>query len=214
MDLLNGTVDFDESTHTYQVDGKTIPSVTEILGYVKADSYRKINPSVLDYAASRGKAVHEATEFIDYGEPPEVYPEIAPYVEAYIRFKRDYECEWFGIEQILYRPGAVGYCGTVDRYGTVDGEWAVLDIKTMASPTKEDYICLCAQTAAYDEAIPDKPPLKHYGLFLRKDGTYRLVDCADYEKKFGISGWDIFMKCYKLYSFLKEIKNNGKRTDD
>lgn len=209
-------IDFDAEKHIYSVDGKVMPGVTEILGYIKGDTFRTINPSILAYAAERGKCVHEALEMIDYGEDPEVPPEAMPYVDAYTDFIFDHAVEWYGIEQMVYNPGR-GYCGTVDRYGMVDGEMAVVDIKTIAQPSCEDYMSLAAQTAAYDEALVITNARmgwvfkKHYGLFLRKDGTYRLADMADYEQKMKATGMMIFCQCLNTYKFLEETKSNGKR---
>ena len=43
---------FDEEKHLYYVDGKVVPSVTEILAPLHR-SYGNLNPSVLDYARRR-----------------------------------------------------------------------------------------------------------------------------------------------------------------
>lgn len=98
-------IDFNEEKHEYTVGGEVKPSVTEILGFITADHYGTINPSILDRAARRGSAVHECLEDIDYDMPPEEVPtEIYPYVVAYQTFLRDYKPEWYGIEQRGIQP--------------------------------------------------------------------------------------------------------------
>lgn len=82
---------------------------------------------------------------IDLDCPPEEIDEaLGGYLVAYLAFLRDYDCEWEWIEHKFYCPSFGGYCGTIDRYGTIDGEKAVLDIKTTSSPTKANYISYCA----------------------------------------------------------------------
>lgn len=189
---------FDEATHTYLVDGVEVPSVTEILAPLHR-SYGKINQSVLDYAANRGRATHEALELIDYGAEPEISPEIIGYIRAYEEWSQIYRPNWVGIEQIVYSEDE-GYAGTLDRIGTLNGtEFAVVDIKT-SQPTKEALVSVCCQTFAYAMAYTEQKGkadkyvanIHRYGLFLKADGSFRFQDCEEYENKYGFSGAVVF----------------------
>ena len=60
--MVKPEIIFDEATHTYLVDGEEVPSVTTILQPLSMRSYSAVNPSVLEYARNRGKAIHEAVE--------------------------------------------------------------------------------------------------------------------------------------------------------
>lgn len=182
---------FDEQTHTYLVDGKNVSSVTEILAPLHR-SYGKVNQSVLDYAAARGTAVHEACELIDYGAEPEVYPEIEGYVRAYLDFLQVYRPRWTHIEHIVYHDYG-RYIGTLDRAGYLNGtEFAIVDIKT-SQPTKEALVSVCLQTYAYKMALQNQEPqyadipISRYGLFLKADGNFRIVSCDEYEAKYDIN---------------------------
>lgn len=210
------TIQFDAEKHEYTVDGRRVPSVTEILNFLTASHYGAINPAILSAAAQRGTMVHETLEAIDYGAfDGLVAYEIQGYVRAYLEFLRDYKPEWYGIESMIYEP--VGnYCGTVDRYGMIDGKECVVDLKTYTSPTKENYMSLMGQTCAYAYGLLANAKLtqsyrliKRYGLFLRKDGTYRLVDCAEYEKKFDMPSSEIWTRCWDMFNFIERVKNNG-----
>ena len=118
----------------------------------------------------------------------------------------------------LYKSGAekIVYCesgkfiGTLDRVGTLNGrEFAIVDLKT-STPTKEALVSVCVQTSAYAMAYTEqnkKPPefmeqIKRYGLFLKADGSYRLVDCEEYENKYGFAGILVF---YNLLTTHKSI---------
>lgn len=48
--------------------------------------------------------------------------------------------------------------------------------------------------------------VKRYVLFLKNDGTYRLVDCEEYENKHGFDGFDVFLYCEDLYYYIGGIK--------
>lgn len=60
---INGyTLEYDDESHTYIVDGVIVPSVTQILAVKFGDKYTGVNRSTLERAANRGTAVHKAIE--------------------------------------------------------------------------------------------------------------------------------------------------------
>lgn len=203
-------IQFDEAKHEYSVNGKRIPGVTEILSPITADGYSKINPAVLEHAAMKGTLVHEWCEMFDYDCADEVIPaEIVPYCQAYADFIRDYRPRWEKIEEIVYNP-YVGYCGTLDRYGLIDGNESVVDIKTIASPSTKNNISVCCQTAAYAAAVSQTWVIERYALYLKPDATYRLLDCREYEKKHDFDGYEMFLDCYKLHEKINKIGRRKK----
>ena len=203
---------FDEATHTYLVDGQEVPSVTDILSPLHK-GYAKVNPSVLEYAKRRGTAVHEALEVYDLGGELEATPETAPYISAYLDFCEVYRPKWTEVEQIVY-DDYFGFIGTLDRVGRLNGtELAVVDIKT-SQPTKEALVSACLQTTAYTIAYDFKnlDEIKRYGLFLNKDGTYRVVDCQQYEQKYDIDSYGAFIQLLQTRTLIDRIlKTGGKK---
>lgn len=203
-------IQFDPETHTYTDGDKPIPSVTAIVGLLSADTMAKIDKSTLDYAAARGTAVHEATESIDMGAEAEVDAETDGYVKAYLDFLADYRPSWHGIEEIVYNADQ-GYAGTVDRHGYFGTTPVVLDIKTNSSPGKLDYTKVCLQTYLYSLCLDyDNPRL--FALYLKKDGTYRLLDCRAWWNEHQLEpiyhgGKDI-LTVWKTINFLKKGKSN------
>ena len=119
---------FDPESHTYTLDGVNLPSVTEITRFLSYD-YKSDRPWLAEAAARRGTALHEACMMIDYGEEPEETPEIAGYLTAYRRFLTDHKPDWQLIEHPMGSK-QLGYAGTLDRYGKIDGRTVILDIKT------------------------------------------------------------------------------------
>lgn len=199
---------FDAEKHQYTVDGTAYPSVTEILSVLSYDTFGKIDKATLDYAAKRGTAIHEATEAIDMGGEAEVDGETEPYVQAYLDFVRDYKPNWFGIEDIVANTDQ-RYAGTIDRHGYFGSQPVVVDIKTIGSPTRLDYTKVCLQTFLYSLCLDyDNPML--FALFLRKDGTYRLLDCRGWWKENQIEplhkGAVDILAVNKTIDFLKKGK--------
>lgn len=168
---------FDEVAHTYTVDGRELPSVTQILERVGLkDNY---NNDV--FYCDRGAAVHEATEFIDRDtlDPASVDPQIEPYLQAYRAFREQTGFEPLLIEQWLYSR-QYGYAGTLDRVGWVNGKLAIFDIKT-GPPARWHNL----QLAAYRWLVRENhwrfgvthkevDAMTEFTLQLRDDGEFRL----------------------------------------
>lgn len=169
---------FHPESHTYRTaDGTRLPSVTEVIRFLTADRAADARPWIRDEAARRGTAVHSLTALLDYGEPwpEEIHPELWPYLTAYSSFLRDYRPNWDYIELPLASLD-LGFAGTVDRIGSFGGELVLVDLKTTGStPHRQS---LAAQLTAYAQlclsaGLSAAP--RHYGLHLRRDGTYRLL---------------------------------------
>ena len=204
---------FFEDTHEYLVDGKPVPSVTEILSPLHR-SYAKVNPSVLEYAANRGKAVHEALEVYDLGGELEARPEAVPYVQAYLDWHRTYSPNWLAVEKMVFCEEG-WFIGTLDRMGYLnDGKLAIVDIKT-SQPTREAYVSVCLQTMAYamaamsEEISLDYQKINRYGLFLMKDGKYRLLDCKAWEGTNHIDSAKCFATLLNNYKMVSKLLETG-----
>lgn len=198
-------IEFDEEKHIYTVDGKQVPSVTDICNPITSEHYGAINAAILEMASRRGTAVHEATQLIDLGVMPEDDPEVDAYVNAYLDFLLDYKPKWEYIEYIGFNED-MNYCGTIDRAGQVGNEFWVLDLKTTASPTKENYIATCCQTEAYALMIGRDCACKRKILYLKKDGSYRLVDCETKEAELGLDSFYLFSQLAKVKNYIKSVK--------
>jgi hypothetical protein len=104
-----------------------------------------------------------------YGQA-ECPADVAGYVQAYVRFLQDHHPVWKLIEKPIYHPDRL-YAGTLDRYGTLDGKAALVDIKTSHTVQKPLY---GAQLNLYRMAL-GKAVDALYVLHLKSDGAYRLV---------------------------------------
>lgn len=198
-------IHFDEATHTYTLDGVELPSVTHIIRYLAVDKANNADPNMAMIARERGSAVHEATVMYDYsGEIPDDFPaEYAPYLEAYVQFVRDYKPGWELIEHQMGNK-TLGFAGTLDRFGVIDNEWCILDIKTSY---KVDIPSLSAQLTAYHDLLLNEQferlenaKIRHLGLQLMRTGKYRLYE-TDCEK-----GSDLFYSCRRIYKTMEQMR--------
>lgn len=172
---------YNDETHEYTLDGKRIPSVTEIVSVITAGKYADTNAAMMEQAKRRGTAVHELCEMIDCGVDPEeleIEPEMVGYVNAYLAFLRDWRPRWDHIEKPVYTGE---YAGRADRIGTVFGKIAVVDIKTTSSMDRLSKLALLFQLHAYAKAAAVTPgvgklPGELLGVQLKKDGSYTVHD--------------------------------------
>ena len=121
----------DPIQHRYWVGTRELVSVTQILreaGVLDTTWYT-------DPARDRGTAVHRAAEALDRDGVPDDGPSnIAPYVSAYRQFLQDARPVWHGIEAPVM-DRCLGYAGTIDRWGTVQGDPVVVELKTGTIPS-------------------------------------------------------------------------------
>lgn len=191
---------FLDDNHEYRVGDEVLPSVSEILRFITRELYDSVSQYTLDNAADRGKRVHKATENLDrYGEV-QVDNDIVPYVQAYVKFCKDYCPQWTRIEYACYHPEMM-FAGTFDRYGTIDSEQYLVDIKTTATRHKireEAQLCGYQKIAEANGLKVDKRAI----LQLKKDATY----------KFDVMGDDdtLFLACYQIHKATERKRRKKK----
>jgi hypothetical protein len=184
---------FDPVKHEYRDGSRVIPSVTQILQPITDFSF--VSPEILSAAQAFGTAVHRACELHDQGELDldTLDPELAPYLNGWIKFCDEHACQWVAIEQRVYDQ-KMGYAGTLDRVGFVDTDNAIVDIKSGTSL----FPATGPQTAAYAHAYA---PLTHarfkrYAVRLFPNG-YELKPYTDPRD------WPTFASLLTLSSFCQ-----------
>lgn len=191
-----GKLIFFDDKHQYEVGGEILPSVSEILQPLSRAIYDDIPQYTLDQAADRGKRVHAATENLDrYGEV-KIDIDIQPYVEAYIKWRKEYDPQWTRIEYACYHPEMM-YAGTLDRYGTIRGEQYIVDIKTTSTlhTARETAQLNGYQKLAEANGLKvDKRAI----LQLKKDGTFKWKPIDEDDS--------LFMACYTIYKATQKKK--------
>ena len=167
--------DFDESTHSYRVDGKRKASVTQILDIMGIVSpFAKSEPH-----ANRGTRIHRILELHDLDKLNYDWldDEELTCIKYWDQFKSDFKLEWSGVERRFYHPD-LDYCGTIDRIG----KNLIVDIKTGTIPKSA-----ALQTAGYAMGVsPEPEKLERIAVIInpRKHKCYKLgkpmTDCGDF----------------------------------
>jgi hypothetical protein len=174
---------FDAERHLYLVQGRPVPSVTQVLhsGGLSAD-YSIVEPAVLERKRIIGEYVHKATQYLDEGclDLDTVDPEIHPYLAAYERFLQDSGFRPRLVEHRLVSSIDGMLCGgTIDREGLMGGKLWIIDLKCI----DRLYPSFAVQTAGYQLLLPKPvtPPFKYTRavLQLKRDGAYKLTTYDD-----------------------------------
>lgn len=162
---------FDEK-HVYEINGQKIPSVSEIMRFASREVYAGIDQWRLDNAADRGTRVHDATLAIDENGGADVDADIAPYVEAYVKFIKKFRPHYIASELALADTRR-WFAGRLDRCAIINKKCVLMDIKTSA---RIETRLVQAQLTAYAWLWERNRPEKLDDLFvlhLMGDGTFR-----------------------------------------
>lgn len=177
--------------------------MSEITRFVSREVYGDVTQFKLDNAADRGTKIHKATEILDKYGKAEIDDEYVGYLKAYVAFRKEHKVEYEKIEYATHHPTS-GYAGTIDRYGTIDGARAILDIKTSYAVQKVLYGAgqnLYRQMFEAQGFTVDKL----YILHLKNDGTYKLIELEKSD--------EIANACLCLHKALKK-KPRKKKTEE
>ena len=134
---------FDAETHTYTSDGKVLPSVTQILARLGTNC-----PHWTEESRQRGQAVHAAIALIheERLDDDSLDDRIKPYVFQYRQFQTI-----SGFRPLVWEgvvgSASLGYAGTIDCIGELNGRKVLMDWKTGSVPST-----VAAQLAAYHVA--------------------------------------------------------------
>jgi hypothetical protein len=123
-------LEFDQPSHTYRLDGRPVPSVTQVLAPLT--DYSGVPADVLETARIRGQWVHDAIHRHCRGvlEPDALGADVRPYFDQYLRFMD--ESGFVPIaSEVRVASKKYGYAGTLDLMGHFKAE-TLLDIKATA----------------------------------------------------------------------------------
>ena len=189
---------FDDLTHTYRLNGIIIPSVTTLMKPLSDRTYEDVDPVVLQNAAKRGTAVHEACEnYALYGIedcPSEYYG----YFEAFKSW-------WDKEKPIVLAPECqvyhkmLGYAGTTDLLCEIRGSVTIVDYKTTA---KMEPMLVGVQLEGYARAweshgvkIDDR-----IALHLQRAGKFS----ANHFPK-NKECWDVLNSLLKIHNYVNKF---------
>lgn len=163
---------FFDDKHVYEIGGQKIPSVSEIMRFASREVYSGIDQWRLDNAADRGTRVHDATLEIDARGNADVDADIAPYVEAYVRFVQKFRPHYIASELALADTRR-WFAGRLDRCAIINKKCVLMDIKTSARiETRLVQAQLTAYAWLWERNRTEKLD-ELYVLHLMGDGQFR-----------------------------------------
>jgi hypothetical protein len=173
--------------HIYRLDGEVIPGVTATLRAAGVIDYSMIPQEVLQAAAHRGTAVHQAMHLYAKGtlDPESIDPAIAGYVAAGIRFHEESRLTIAHAEQMVFHE-QYRYAGMFDLDCVIEDELLLCDYKTGIVLDGHR-----AQLAAYLNCRPKPRRWRRAAVQLNEDGSYRVHEFprADFDRDLDLFLW-------------------------
>lgn len=160
------TITLDENHIYHDESGIIIPGVTQVLrdaGLIDASWFT-------DYARERGGYVHQACALYDQDDldMDSLDPAIEPYVQAWIKFRKDTGFMPVLVEQIVFNKN-YNYAGTLDVTGEMGDQLCLIDRKSGA---RQSWSAL--QTAGYTECLSEHH--RRFVIELDSDSKYHLIE--------------------------------------
>lgn len=183
---------FDEATHTYTIDRKPVPSVTQVLS--------DLLPSwqASEWHLQRGQAVHACAAMIALGQDFDFDPQIEGQVIACRKFFAEMNPAVIDVEKELYSE-QYRYAGTMDMLCRLGRYTVVLDWKASFSASLPYQLGGYAIIANVSHGV---------GVQLLEDGTYRMSEI------YGLRRYKTgFLALLSAYNIRKECGVNNERKE-
>ena len=181
---------FDTDAHEYRVDGRRVPSVTQVLEVL--EDFSSIPAAALEAARDFGSNFHIAANLEVRGEldHAELDDQLRPYVAGLRRFLDESGAVVLCAEQPVY-CAKHRYAGTLDAVVEWHGRRCLIDWKSGVLPRT-----VGPQTVAYAVALGE-PRIKRYCIQITPDdyAVHPLRDPAD---------WSLFVSCLNVYRFRNQ----------
>lgn len=191
---------FHEKTHVYHLDGIPIPSVTTLMKPLSQHYYKGINETILNRAAQKGTAVHNAIELLINFEMEDIPSEHRGYLDAYKQWVADWDVSPLQAESRTHHK-LLRYAGTVDLLCKEKGLYTLVDFKTTV---KLSSMLVGVQLEAYRKALETHGIIVEnvVGLQLKKDGTYQRFSSENLPPR--QECWQVFHSLNNVHHFIQK----------
>ena len=187
---------FEERTHTYRLDGRVLPSVSQLLEPLSGAEYSNIPASVLSAAADRGTEIHRAIEnYIIFGEE-NIAGGYINYLEAFEDWFYKNKPEVICTERQMYHPVLL-YAGTPDLICRTGDDVCLVDYKSSSKVIDKVYR---VQMEAYRQMIE-----RNMDVFITKKILLHLKNSGNYEEilypAVDTEAWRVFGALRTIYAY-------------
>lgn len=188
-------LEFDEGPHAYTLNGRRVPSVTQVLDPMQM--LDGIPWDVLEAARIFGNNVHVGCHYHNIGilDWDSLDAFLASYIRGYLKFLAESSFVILASEERVASVKA-GYAGTLDLRGVLNRRKAIIDLKSTAVLPKT----VGPQTAAYENALREMTGEKterRFCLHLKPD-AYSLVPLKDGR---GVQDLTYFISALNIWRF-------------
>lgn len=155
--------EFNEETHTYRLNGKVIPSVTQIINEVLFyNKYSSVSEDTLELAKNKGSLIHkEIEDYIKTGSTG-----FTSELESFINIVNDKKLEHMKSEVKVHNEEIAG---TIDILCKIGDKNIIIDVKTTAELDKEYVSWQLSMYAYILETYYSVRIDELYGMWLRND---------------------------------------------
>jgi len=179
------------------------PHVTQIIQEAGLSDYGDVPQGIMNFAANRGDVGHKTCELYDLENLrlDTVDERIMPYLQAWIKFKKDTGAVIEVIEQRVVSE-KYHYQGTPDRIAVIGGKRGLLEIKLTAQLMPSTAYQLAAYQQAWNEQHPTQRATTKYAVLLRNNGI------PEYPPKdfFRPGDFNVFLSALVIMNAKKERK--------
>lgn len=196
-------IEFDPVAHAYRLNGRPVPSVTQVISDIVGTGYNFISREDREWYLQRGTVVHHCAKLIADGTPFEADPRIAGRLDAIRRWYADHKPFIISTEVIAGNV-PFQFAGTADLLCKIGTRNAIVDWKGSI-----DLPRLALQLGGYSILNPGYD--LGIGVEVRDDGTYRAttpIILAPWRNK--------FLALRQAYSLRREFeqKENEEQTHE
>ena len=132
----NFEIEFDEETHTYLINGKIVPSVTQLIHKKFPSLYASVPKAILQASAEFGDHVHKAIECESQNlEVPSLTIQEEICFKQYLKLKEEHNINPLENEKLVHFNDV--YCGTLDMIADVNYTRSLIDVKTTTNLNRE-----------------------------------------------------------------------------
>lgn len=155
--------EFNEQTHTYKLNDKILPSVTQIINEVLFyNKYSSVSEDTLELAKKKGSLIHkEIEDYIKTGSTG-----FTTELESFINIVNDKKLEHMKSEVKVHNEEIAG---TIDIVCKIGDKNVIIDTKTTSEFDKEYVSWQLSMYAYIIETYYNIPVDELYGMWLRDD---------------------------------------------